>query len=84
MYEFVLYYIFALIHEQVVTLTGNLSSLQVTFTTSSKPTTPSVSFWATDIPTKLAEILAASSDIHTFTHPSTGAIDCILYGAKSK
>jgi hypothetical protein len=59
----------------VLTLTGDPTTLQVTFTTSTKPTTPSVSFWPTATPSGLIETVAPPSDIHNFTHPTTGTID---------
>eukprot|EP00026_Physarum_polycephalum_P003690 Phypoly_transcript_03704.p1 GENE.Phypoly_transcript_03704~~Phypoly_transcript_03704.p1 ORF type:complete len:486 (+),score=53.59 Phypoly_transcript_03704:842-2299(+) len=61
----------------LLTLTGNATSLQVTFTTSSKPTSPSVTYWPFSSPYERTEVVATPSDIHPFAHPSTGVIDYI-------
>jgi len=57
-------------------LTGNLSTLQVTFSTSSAPSTPGVAYWQTDLPSSIYKVVATASDIHKFTRP-TGTVDYI-------
>jgi len=60
-----------------LTLNGDITTLQVTFSTSTKPTKPSITFWLSTAPTQKVTTVANPADIHTFTHPSTTTVEYI-------
>lgn len=60
-----------------MTLSNDLTSMQVSFSTPTFPTTPAVSFYPSSSPNQIIHLLANHSDIHTFIHPPT-LVDCIF------
>jgi len=59
-------------------LTGDPSVYQITFSTSSLPTTPGVAYWPTNAPNKVSTVYASKSNIFLFPHPTTGKMEYIV------